>query len=409
MITTLNVIVRSEGKKGRPMAGKDLTDPEMVTGAPEIVASKVRDGTDFALASRIMKITGLLLVGGVIVLFIGPKIAPLLPSGMAPVAAWLAPGGAETKAEIAALQAAIAGLPKPVLQGRIEVIASRTVSQAVEDLSLQIATLQSALDDMPKPVSQGRIELIAARKAEQAVDVLRDEIFTMLVQLSATTQGEGEVAAETAAGLSTLSAANARLKTELAALGQRIDEVSAVAEQVVEVKAGAAVAIVASNISNILDALRKALSTGIPFTSALVELESAGVEVMPTALTTTSDGIATMAELRADFPDAAHKAIRASIIASAGDGFFASIGAVTKAQLAVRSLTPQTGVGPDAVLSRAEEALKQDNLAAALAEINTLPQSAVEPEAMAAWLDDATTRLAAIQAYQALYNSLNTQ
>lgn len=391
------------------MAGKDLTDPEMVTGAPEIVASKVRDGTDFALASRIMKITGLLLVGGVIVLFIGPKIAPLLPSGMAPVAAWLAPGGAETKAEIAALQAAIAGLPKPVLQGRIEVIASRTVSQAVEDLSLQIATLQSALDDMPKPVSQGRIELIAARKAEQAVDVLRDEIFTMLVQLSATTQGEGEVAAETAAGLSTLSAANARLKTELAALGQRIDEVSAVAEQVVEVKAGAAVAIVASNISNILDALRKALSTGIPFTSALVELESAGVEVMPTALTTTSDGIATMAELRADFPDAAHKAIRASIIASAGDGFFASIGAVTKAQLAVRSLTPQTGVGPDAVLSRAEEALKQDNLAAALAEINTLPQSAVEPEAMAAWLDDATTRLAAIQAYQALYNSLNTQ
>ncbi|MGE4609980.1 MAG: mitofilin family membrane protein [Paracoccaceae bacterium] len=391
------------------MAGKDLTDPEMVTGAPEIVASKVRDGTDFALASRIMKITGLLLVGGVIVLFIGPKIAPLLPSGMAPVAAWLAPGGAETKAEIAALQAAIAGLPKPVLQGRIEVIASRTVSQAVEDLSLQIATLQSALDDMPKPVSQGRIELIAARKAEQAVDVLRDEIFTMLVQLSATTQGEGEVAAETAAGLSTLSAANARLKTELAALGQRIDEVSAVAEQVVEVKAGAAVAIVASNISNILDALRKALSTGIPFTSALVELESAGVEVMPTALTTTSDGIATMAELRTDFPDAAHKAIRASIIASAGDGFFASIGAVTKAQLAVRSLTPQTGVGPDAVLSRAEEALKQDNLAAALAEINTLPQSAVEPEAMAAWLDDATTRLAAIQAYQALYNSLNTQ
>ena len=391
------------------MAGKDLTDPEMVTGAPEIVASKVRDGTDFALASRIMKITGLLLVGGVIVLFIGPKIAPLLPSGMAPVAAWLAPGGAETKAEIAALQAAIAGLPKPVLQGRIEVIASRTVSQAVEDLSLQIATLQSALDDMPKPVSQGRIELIAARKAEQAVDVLRDEIFTMLVQLSATTQGEGEVAAETAAGLSTLSAANARLKTELAALGQRIDEVSAVAEQVVEVKAGAAVAIVASNISNILDALRKALSTGIPFTSALVELESAGVEVMPTALTTTSDGIATMAELRADFPDAAHKAIRASIIASAGDGFFASIGAVTKAQLAVRSLTPQTGVGPDAVLSRAEEALKQDNLAAALAEINTLPQSAVEPEAMAAWLDDAKTSLAAIQAYQALYNSLNTQ
>ncbi len=391
------------------MAKKDLTDPEMATGAPEIVASKVRDGTDFALASRIMKITGLLLLGGVIALFIGPRIAPSLPSGMAPVAAWLAPGGAETKAEIDALQAAIADLPKPVSQGRIEVIASRTASQAVEDLSVQIATLQSALDDMPKFVSQGSIELIAARKAEQAVDVLRDEIPTMLVQLSAASQGEGEVAAETAAGLSTLSAANARLKIELAALGQRIDEVSAVAEQVVEVKASAAVVIVASNITNSLDALRKALSTGIPFTSTLAELENAGVEVMPTALTTTSDGIATMAELRADFPDAAHKAIRASIIASAGDGFFTSIGAFTKAQFAGRSLTPQTGVGPDAVLSRAEEALKRDDLGAALVEINTLPQSAVEPEEIAAWLDDATTRLDAIQAYQALYNSLNSQ
>lgn len=395
--------------KGGAMVEKDLTDLESTTGAPETDSAQSGTQTDFALAARIIKVAGLLLVGGIAALFIGPKIAPSLPSGMASVAAWLSPGGAETKAEIAALQATIANLPKPVSQGRVELIASRKASQAVEDLAAQIAMLQSAVDDFPKPVSQGRVELIASRKSDQAVDVLRNEISAMLVQLSKAPQRGGEVAVETAASLSTLSSANARLKIELAALNRRIDEISVAAEQMIEVKASAAVAIVSSNITSSLDTLYEALSSGIAFTSALTELESAGVDVMPTALTATSDGVATMAELRADFPDAAHKAIRASIVASAGDGFFASIGAFTRAQLAGRSLSPQEGIEPDAVLSRAEAALKQDDLEAALTEMDTLPRSAVEAEDMAEWLADATTRLSAMQAYQTLQNSLNTQ
>ena len=70
----------------------------------------------------------------------------------------------------------------------------------------------------------------------------------------------------------------------------------------------------------------------------------------------------TLARLRDDFSDAAHAAIRASIIAGAGDGVLARTRAFLGAQVASRSLTPQEGMAPDAVLSRIEDRLRQDDL-----------------------------------------------
>ena len=51
------------------------------------------------------------------------------------------------------------------------------------------------------------------------------------------------------------------------------------------------------------------------------------------------------------------------------------------AQVASRSLTPQPGAEPDAVLSRMEDRLRNDDLAGALAEADALPS-----EAAAAWV-----------------------
>ena len=101
-----------------------------------------------------------------------------------------------------------------------------------------------------------------------------------------------------------------------------------------------------------------------------------GITVPEGLTAAAASGVPTLAELRDSFPDAAHEAIRASIMASAGDGVVARSRAFLEAQVASRSLTPQPGMAPDAVLSRMEDRLRQDDLAGALAEAAQLPSEA---------------------------------
>ena len=77
-----------------------------------------------------------------------------------------------------------------------------------------------------------------------------------------------------------------------------------------------------------------------------------------------------------------------------------------QSQLGARSVTPQEGDGADAVLSRAEAALRTGNLTDVLAELDTLPDPA--KPAIAAWLETAKTRQAALSAGNALSAQLNS-
>ena len=72
-------------------------------------------------------------------------------------------------------------------------------------------------------------------------------------------------------------------------------------------------------------------------------------------------------------------------MAGAGDGVLARSRAFLAAQVASRSLTPQTGTGTDAVLSRMEDRLRHDDLKGVLAEAEQLPSEAAA--AMSGWLD----------------------
>ena len=111
-------------------------------------------------------------------------------------------------------------------------------------------------------------------------------------------------------------------------------------------------------------------------------------------------GVATLPSLRDSFPEAAHTAIRASIQASAGEGIVARSRAYLRAQVASRSLSPRPGGSPDAVLSRMEERLRNDDLAGALAEADALPSEATA--AMADWLASARLRQGALEGLAAL-------
>ncbi|MCK4861334.1 MAG: hypothetical protein KAS85_05415 [Rhodobacteraceae bacterium] len=377
-----------------------------VESAPDIeeTGTVEEDHEEAGLAARILKVSAIVVAGGILALWLGPKIAPALPSGMAPVAAWLAPGGAQTNADIAALQAALADMPETVSTYEIEAMIAGGISTKTAALSARIDGLDGETD------TSGIDSRLAA--LELKTDGQRAELSSLLSQLSDVSQMGGEVSADTAAKLAGFAAVNEGLKAEIGALASRIDGVSATAAQVSAVETNAEVARNAAAVRSSLNAIDVALSAGLPFAAVLNDLEKAGATDIPMALSGVSNGVATMAKLRADFPEAAHAAIRASILVSAGDGVFASIGAFTKAQVAGRSLTPQDGVGPDAVLSRAEAALKQDDLDKALTEIDALPAAAMAPDgdgAMDLWLANATELQNALNAFDTLQASLTAE
>lgn len=380
-----------------------VIDVEAAPDVPEIDATE-EEHEDAGLAARILKISGILIAGGILALWLGPKIAPSLPSGMAPVAAWLSPGGAQTNADIAALQAALEDMPEPVSTYEIDAMIAGGISTKTAALSARIDALGGETDTSEIESRLAALEL--------KTDGLRAELSSLLSQLSDVSQMGGEVSADTAAKLAGFAAANEGLKAEIEALASRIDGVSATAAQVSVVETNAEAERNAATIRASLNSIDVAIKAGLPYAAPLTDLENAGVATIPASLIDASGGVATMSKLRADFPEAAHDAIRASILASAGEGIFASISAFTKAQVAGRSLTPQEGLAPDAVLSRAEAALKQGDLDKALDEMDALPSAAMSSDgdgSMDIWLANATELQAALKAFDMLQSSLTTE
>ena len=84
---------------------------------------------------------------------------------------------------------------------------------------------------------------------------------------------------------------------------------------------------------------------------------------------------------------------------------FQPLHAFLQSQVGGRSLEPQEGDSADAVLSRAEAALREGDLAATVAELSGLPEEALEM--MADWTASAQTRIAALEAMDAFAAALD--
>jgi hypothetical protein len=87
-----------------------------------------------------------------------------------------------------------------------------------------------------------------------------------------------------------------------------------------------------------------------------------------------------------------------------GDGTWNRLSAFLRSQTGARSLTPRSGDDPDAVLSRAEAALRAGDLKAALAEIAKLPQAG--QDRMSEWVGLAEKRVSAMEAVESLASEL---
>ena len=300
--------------------------------------------------------------------------------------------------------------------------AATSAADAVETrLGTQITDLRDTL---------GQLDTSAIRQQVTRLQTAVDGQSTELAALKEQLGGAANVSSlsdEAVARIDVYRAELDGLRAELgtltdnvSALSSRIDEVAATADRSIDA-AQARVAEIEAQSNSAIDAagaavgaasatadvaqIRAALASGAPFSEPAERLAAAPDVVLPDALMAVAgNGVPTLADLGESFPDAALEAIRASILASGGEGLWGRATAFLEAQVASRSLAPAEGSGPDAVLSRMEASLRADDLEAVIDESAQLPSESAA--AMSGWLDGARQRVAAEKALAELAGSL---
>ena len=303
-----------------------------------------------------------LLLGGVAAGAIGYGIATFYP---------LNTGSDELGTRLAALEAQLAATPEVDFSG-IEAQISDTAAQTngqIENVAAslggQLSSLETRLSDIEKtPNADGTLSETAVAAYQQELEALRAELTAQQeAVMTVAAQTEAELAAAREEAIATAQAATSRA---------------------------------------VLNRVSEAVETGAPFADALAELESAD---LPIALTNAAEaGVTTTAELTDAFPAAARAALATARSEGVSDDA-GGIGGFLRSQFDVRSTAPQEGPGPDAVLSRAEAAIKEGRVADSLAEIETLPE--VVRAEMTDWTALATERAHVLDAISTLSETYN--
>lgn len=374
-----------------------LTDPvadEIEETVPDesaqaMVEAAPKKKTSFS--SKALSAIALLLIGGAAALYGGPKLAPLLPSGMEPVANFLAPGEVTASTKIQTV--------KDELSQRLAALENAEAP----DVSAQLDTLSNDMDTRIAALSD-QVAAADSQDIEARLTAAETQLSGLVAQIDSLNQNlagvkSGDASAELAGYQSVIDG----LKAEIAALsskqgliGQRIDEVSATTDRRVE---QANETITDITRAKAIGDIEAALETGNSFADALAILSEGGVEV-PTILSDSSEGVTTLTDLKASFSSAAHAGLKASIKGESSDSITGKLTGFLKSQVTVRSLEPQDGTSVDAVLSRIQAALDNDDLTEALSQAADL--NGVSKAAMETWLSKANNRQAALDAVASL-------
>ncbi len=332
-----------------------------------------------------LKVMIILLFGAAIALWGGPRIAPLLPSGLEPVARFLTPGGVRQAEEIdARLSALEQQQPAPAVSS--EAI-DAAVKSALADYDATIRGELTALRDTLTAVDSADIKT-RLTKLETAVEGLEAQMTSLGEQLQTTVsesmERQSAMSAEQAASyqamIDRLNAELDQLANRQGALQQEIDEVAAANARI---KEEAQSVVGASQAQKAATDIAAALDTGVAFRPALDVLAGVVEADLSTLQSVADSGVPSLAELKTAFPGLAHEALRASLRAEA-EGYTGKALAFMKSQVATRSLTPQEGNSTDAILSRIEAALAAGNLTECLSEAEALNDAARGP--LAGWL-----------------------
>ncbi len=328
---------------------------------------------------------------GFLALVLGGGLAAIIGFGAARYVVpegWPFPGVAPEVDPLAAaveVQADRLGVLEATAQKHGDALAALQSDPGLENLGAEFGAELAAL--------QARLTDINARMAG---------IETRLSTVEKLPQGAGSEAAAAAAAAYERDLAQMR-----AMLDEELARIGAVQADAQTMEANAAQAARAATGRAALARVLAALDTGQPFGEALSEMSAATGVAVPDALNAmAADGVPTLAGLQAGFPDAARASLEAAILAAVDDGSMNRVSAFLRTQLGARSLEPKEGDDPDAILSRAEGALRQGQIDDALVELETLPDAG--KPAMADWIALATKRLDALAAGETLARQLNS-
>lgn len=330
-----------------------------------------------------------------------------------PVRSPAAPDVSALEQRLATLEAA----PAPIastdalgpIEERVKALEERKPEAApdLSELTGRVSRLEETLDGLAKSAKEGGSVADAAAldaKLGEIEQTLQSKIDSALAAQAAANGGDLEALKSAVAALNAklgalaeakLSGDGGDLTPELGALDKRIATLEAtlpalsgaIDRSAATAKSGAA-AIAFAN-------LRDAVSAGRPYTAELAALHVLAAQdedlgILPAHAAT---GIPTLPELAR-----ALKAAEASLAAPpspapAEASFLDSVIASAKSAVTVRRIDASPGEGPGAALAAAAAHLDQDELAAAVKDIEALP--APSGAAFAGWLADAQARLSA--------------
>lgn len=301
--------------------------------------------------------------------------------------------GQDTQAQLDALRAEVEAATQrsTALEAEVTSLGGK-VSDGTAPLvdridALQIATEDTderlaALEDRPEPQAE---VAPATQKALTDLGSRLDEGLATVNDTLAATRNDQEALRGTVTELA------GRVDALESGLESRLSEVS-------EVRESAEAAESRARRQAALADIQAALTSGAPYQEPVSTLGAESTDEIPQALTAAApDGVPTLAELQDRFPDAARDALGSSIKATAGSDPVSRFGAFLRTQTGARSLSARDGDDPDAVLSRAQDAMNQGQLETALAELEALPEEG--RAAMSDWLTDAEGRLAVVNAF----------
>lgn len=349
-----------------------------------------------------------------------PEPAPAAAPAPAPARSnplWPVLGGVVAAAiGFVAAQVVPQGWPLEATTRQLSAFEARLAAQDRKLADLAIPAPDPALADRLAALEQRLTELPATSGADPAaIDALRADIETLKQAVPpapdlAPIQAELEaLRAELAAipresGVAQeLEALRAAAEAERAASTARAEALRAEGESLrAQAEATARAAVARGAILRV----QAALESGGAFDAALADLGAAGVAV-PATLSGHAEGVPTLAQLQAGFPDAARAALAATVQPAPDAALSDRLGAFLKGQTGLRSTLPRTGDDPDAVLSRAEAALRAGDLAATLAELDRLPPEATA--VLADWRAQADIRAAAAAALADMAADLDAQ
>ena len=323
-----------------------------------------------------------LICGGIITLSFSTKISALLPSGMAPLARFLSPSEA-----LAIERIQIYKLETDNRLNKIENIKHPNVDLKIKELrdeiSNDIAQISKELTEIDNSKIENRLNELE-KKLTNTLTLVDELVFNssknVIINDSPLNKNYDLIIK--------------KLRSEITFLS---NQQNLLIEQFNTLKnANLNTFKKNSKDLNDFDKIKEALNFGGPYKLALEEISKKEIQI-PKVLLDNSEGVVTMNYLKTNFPTVAHASLKASLKQSDETGLGGKLLGFLKSQVTVRSLDAQEGNSINAILSRMQVALNNDDLSEAIrqsSDLNGAAKSEIKD-----WLSLAVKRQETVDAF----------